>query len=235
MARKFVKKGGKPRRVPMMKKVTTKITMRPRKAKIFRVPTGFPTSRLVRMRYCENYSMTSTLGIMNSYTFRCNSIYDPNQTGVGHECFGRDQWATFYNKYVVLGAKIKIVAQGGGSSNTGSVPVYTGIKRDLDNSIASDYNTLKEQGTASRVFQPAGEAKLVLTSYYSAKKHWGVSSVKDNLDRLGALFTTNPTDQMYFVHFYQTQDRGSTSLPTVFTATIDYIVLCFEPKDLPGS
>lgn len=231
------KKGG--RKVPRVlgKKVVTKYTTLPqRRAKIFRAPIGFPTSRLVRMRYVENYSLNPALpGLMAQYVFRCNSIFDPNETGTGGQPLGHDQWSVFYNKYVVVGSKITVVAQGGGSSGSGSVPVYTGIKRDLDGAIDADYRRLKEQGSMARVWQPLGDAKLKMNSYFSCKKHFGIANVKDGVDRYGALFGANPIDQMRFVHYYQAQDRASSVSPTVFTATIDYLVLCFEVKDLPAS
>lgn len=42
------------------------------------------------------------------YSFRLNSVFDPNVTGVGHQPRGHDQWATLYRRYLVHGCKYKI-------------------------------------------------------------------------------------------------------------------------------
>lgn len=228
--RKTIKRKRAPARMTKYKKPRRAI-----KNKLYKVPTGFPSSKLLRMRYVENYSLGSTLGVMQTYSFRCNSIYDPNFSGVGHSALGHDQFAQFYNKYVVLGAKITISGQGYGNANASSMPVYTGIKRDLDNSVATDYNLLKEQGVYSKLWNPLGDSHLKLNGFYSAKKNFSLTNVRDNVDRVGSLFNDNPQEQMYFVHFLQSQDRATTAFTAFFTASIDYIVLCSEYKDLPMS
>lgn len=47
------------------------------------------------------------------HVFRLNSIYDPDQDGVGHQPAFHDQWADFYSKYRVLGCKYKITFRTG--------------------------------------------------------------------------------------------------------------------------
>lgn len=42
------------------------------------------------------------------YTFRGNSIYDPNYTGTGHYPSGYLNWATFFNRYKVHASKISV-------------------------------------------------------------------------------------------------------------------------------
>jgi len=63
--------------------------------------------QIVKLRYAEDVNISAGIAL-GSYDFRANSIFDPNLTGIGHQPLGHDQWAVFYDHYVVLGARIKV-------------------------------------------------------------------------------------------------------------------------------
>lgn len=59
---------------------------------------------MTSMTYYHSAGLTSQLALTgqgSSYVFKLNSLHDPDATGVGHQPYGRDQWAAFYNKYYV--------------------------------------------------------------------------------------------------------------------------------------
>lgn len=64
------------------------------------------TTKLV---YTDTILLTSTGGVaFNTYTFRANSVYDPDWTGGGHQPTRFDQLAAIYARYEVLKSKIRV-------------------------------------------------------------------------------------------------------------------------------
>lgn len=69
-----------------------------------------------KQRYFERVVLGDAASIPAVYTFRLNSTFDPNETGTGHQPFGRDTMASSYNDYVVIGAtwevQLKNISEG---------------------------------------------------------------------------------------------------------------------------
>ena len=66
---------------------------------------GFPDEFITTIRYVDVYTLTSASnGIAKQY-MRMNSLFDPDQTGTGHQPYYFDQFAALYNRYTVLGSK----------------------------------------------------------------------------------------------------------------------------------
>jgi len=77
-----------------------------------------PLREFVKMKYVSTRMMASTVTpFINSWQFQ-SSVFDPDQTGAGHQPYLHDQWATLFSYYRVWGMKydIKIV-------NTSNTPV----------------------------------------------------------------------------------------------------------------
>lgn len=72
------------------------------------VQTGFPNFMYVKLEYAAKIALQSVGGTPMVHTFRGNSIYDPDYTGVGNQPYYRDQLATLYEKYVVTGSKLAV-------------------------------------------------------------------------------------------------------------------------------
>ena len=67
---------------------------------------GFPDEFITTIRYVDVYTLTSASnGIAKQY-MRMNSLFDPDQTGTGHQPYYFDQFAALYNRYTVLGSKL---------------------------------------------------------------------------------------------------------------------------------
>lgn len=66
-----------------------------------------PERMTVTHRFSQEFDMTdSTTGSTNLY--RLNSLYDPDQTGVGHQPILRDQMTLLYNRYRVTKAVVTV-------------------------------------------------------------------------------------------------------------------------------
>lgn len=196
--------------------------------------TAFPRNRIVKLRYVENVTIDPGAVAFAEFAYRANSIFDPNQTGGGHQPMGHDQWSTFYNRWTVIGAKI--------SANvvcpTASTPSISGI-------TLSDLSTTGHTTVHGLMERPKTSWRLMSTSTavqpkrvsntYSAKKFFNLANIKDNQDRLGAVFGADPSTVAYF-HCFTGSHDGSTNLPVHYwTIKITYIVLLSHPRELAQS
>jgi len=73
----------------------------------FRTAQVFPPHFRTTLTYYEqvNFSLVST---PQTYVFRGNGPYDPNQTGTGNQPVGYDNLSTFYDSVYAIGSKISI-------------------------------------------------------------------------------------------------------------------------------
>lgn len=194
------------------------------------VPSGMQTSRVGNLRYVEQLTLTaqSALGV---YVFRANSLFDPNFTGTGHQPMGRDQWATLYNHYVVLGSKCKVTFCPQSVATTAMCGVYL-----TDTSGApytdSDYFQEARKGTTKLLSGVQGKKETVITKY-SAKKFFNVTNVNDNISRLGSGMESTPSEDAYFMVWIQ--DKTAVAQAVTVIVEIDYIASFSEPKDLIAS
>lgn len=198
--------------------------------------SAFPSNRVVKLKYVETFTIdVPAATAFNEYVFSANSIFDPNVTAAGHQPYGRDQWLLFYKQYVVLGSKISVQ----GIVETSSNSAIYGVKcTDLATTGHTTIAGLMEApGISYRFIQTAvnGNVPRPAVAHFSAKKWFNVSDVKDNKTRIGAAMTASPAEQAYFTVFLGPHD-GTTDIPAYrFVATIQYIVLLSEPKELPQS
>jgi len=196
--------------------------------------SGFPKTKIVNMRYADSYeiSLNSTPGALTSLKWRANSVFDPDFTNVGHQPMGYDQWALFYNHYVVLGSKISIGLTGVAAAADGAVVSNLSLQASGTNAYTTMSEFIEKGLGSTKLLQGfLGNSNTKQLASYSAKKFYNVKDVKDNLDRIGAAFGANATDPA----FYYLSIQGQPSVRLHMIVIIDYIVLMSEPNDLPAS
>lgn len=197
---------------------------------------GFPTRRVVKMRYCDFVTLTLP-AVASAFTearYSANNLNDPQVALGGHQPLSYDQWAVYYNSYAVIGSRIRVQ---GITVSSGTAPAVIGVMlHDSSVTTSPDYQGLVEQGKSKyRFIQVAinGNVPRSMTCSYSMKKWFGITNVKDNLGLYGATFGNAPATDAHFVVWAGcTNAIGQT---VTFQFVIDYLVLLFEPKELPGS
>lgn len=209
---------------------------RQRRLRTIALRPGFPSEKIVRMRYSQHITLNPGLASYDKYTFRANSIFDPDWSGAGHQPLGHDQWQTFYKNYVVIGSKLTAHILQDVSASEGII--FTG-NVDRDTTVSGDYNNVIENGK-SRYILRSGTAnqsptvnKFVLK--YSPKKFWNVTDLKDNQDHIGANFGNNPTDTAFYNLVLYPLSVATDPATYEILVTIDYLVLCSEALDLATS
>lgn len=180
----------------------------------YAIPLTCPDKMRVRLRYNRNVALISgILGAPDEYTFRGNSIFDPDQTGTGSQPLGSDQWAGFYTQYRVMASSIKVSCYPitEGSTSHGVVCVFpttrdpSGITT-RDAAKSQPYNKyVATTGTG------AGPIKTV-SNYMSVGKFFGFD-IRTNDDTSGLLETatgTNPVQEMFWQIVTYAQDRNAS-------------------------
>lgn len=193
------------------------------------VPSGMPTQRVAKLKYCQVNALTSTTGILNEQRFSANNIYDPDITGGGHQPMGHDQWLALFNHYVVLGSKITMkFCDSDNTVTPAHVGLYLSDGKTL--SYSTGYEYIEARKGQYRMMVPNQGKALILRNKFSAKKFFNVKDVKDNTMRLGAAMGASPTEQAYYHIWFQTIDASTNTMR--YIVEIEYIVLFSEPKDL---
>lgn len=186
------------------------------------------------MKYAWYGSITSSSGALSYQSFRANSIFDPDQTGSGHQPSGHDQWAALYNNYVVVKSMMKVTIVPGFSQTVNAVcGTYLSPTTLL---TSSTFEELIEQGkTSSRVVSPStANPPQYCYLYFDAKREFNLKDVKDNVARIGAAMSATPSEESFFKIWSQSSDHSTTSIIGAL-AEITYTVLMSEPAEVPQS
>lgn len=80
-----------------------------------------PSAIVVHLKFSQSAVTASSTGVANEYvikTFNTNSIYDPDQSGIGHQPRFHDQWANMYRKYYVRKCTVTIRMHNTNVTNT---------------------------------------------------------------------------------------------------------------------
>jgi len=231
------KKVTKKRRFP--KKASTTISRAPASsltANSTRFP-GFPPTTRANLRY------VTTVDIANGYTqalykFRANGCADPDFTGDGHRPIGWDNWVTFYNHYVVVGSKLTVTVSAGNANNNSDAVCFFNTLAD-DDVVPSDLSALLEQGKVKYRILPGNmqtQRPVYIKQYYSPKRFFNITDIKDNLTRIGAATSADPAEAAMFVIGKQgVMPSGDYGGSFQMICQIDYIVEFSEPKQLAQS
>lgn len=193
--------------------------------------TGFPMRMTVSLPYEISSRVTS--GVLTGYdtVFKVNSIYDPEETGVGHQPRGFDQWALVYNKYRVGRVDVNLIVRQRGSHGI--------ISRCLVNNEAAQLHTDPNLG------EFPGQVYLGSTSsnvrplqrrfrYYPHKvlgKTWKQYIADENT---AALCTADPSELVYMHTITQQTDQVST-IDYEYEIQLVYRVTFFDHKNLASS
>lgn len=217
MPRKYVKR----KRVYKRKAIV-------RKAKAPRGLTPFPTTRLVKLRYVTNVTLNPAAGAVATHTFAANSLYDPDNTGVGAQPYYFDQLMAMYNKFTVVGSKICITPFG--ATTTGEY-VIAGVYRDTDTTprTANLVETMEAPGTKWIGVGDANQNPRRLSLTYSAKKVHGAKPVAN--PNLAGTASGNPTDLDFFVIFCGSPHSTTNPGDVVFNVVIEFSALLHDRKD----
>lgn len=191
-------------------------------------PLGLPQKIYFKHKYAENLVLQMPSGVPAQYRFSCNSLYDPNSTGTGHQPYYFDEMANLYNQYQVLGSKITVSFSK--LANSPNVPISACIFVEDDTSAPTDIQTNLELGRkVVMIGADLGVQKLENT--WSAKRSFPGPQGRESLCGNNM---SNPTEQMFYYITANSIDGTSTATLYV-TVEIEYFTCWFEKKTVAGS
>lgn len=204
---------------------------------LFSLPvTGFPKSKMVRLRYAEEIPLNATAAGVDYYTFSANGMYDPNITGTGHQPIGFDQNMLFFDHYCVVASRCR--ARFVPTTVSNSVPSYFDVLLTDDAATPASFTSVSHflesnfsKGPSMK--QMGTERNYVgwnpwVTKWFSAKKFFRKSKVVDD-DQLQGSVASNPVEQAFF-QICSASVGGVDSAAVTVLVVIDYWAILKEPK-----
>lgn len=219
--RKTKKTSRRPRRYRNKQRKVLSFTKAP-------IPNRFAT----KLRYVEFTTINpGVAGIAGVHVVKANGMYDPNQTGVGHQPRGFDQLMSMYDHFTVVGARISV--QFSTYANSAYSPLNVGIALKDSNSAYTDANDyLEGRNVVSRMIgatttQSAGGISS-LSKSFSTRKFLGRSKPLSDPELKGST-VTDPAELAYFHIFAAPMDTSDVD-PVTISYRIDYLCVLTEPK-----
>lgn len=181
---------------------------------IIRQPSGISDRLFVKLKYNDNLTFTSTSGGLSLQKYRGNSLFDPDQTGTGHQPYLFDQWATMYTNYLVHGAKIVIRSV---PIEAASVSQYSGtlvVVPTFDSTSYTSVNQMIEQPYSRYTMAGANtkNSNSKIIRYISTRKLLGAPKHHTEGSQLfRAGIGSNPTSPWFYQLAYQSTDLSTTT------------------------
>lgn len=224
--------------MPGKKKIVRRRRKSQKKLSLRRLPVGgFAAKKLVRLRYCQTFSLDPGAGAISVQVFRANSLYDCDLTGVGSQPSNYDRLTALYDRYTVLGARIKVCDVG-----VTSASLNNGLLAILLSESGTDLATAHGAGGVDNVCEqprlmrslknftnPDNSGRNSWSLNFSAKKFFGVKNIA-GVEPYTADVAANPTEQAMFEVGYMSPNDSLDPGTKWFRAEIEYIALMTEPK-----
>lgn len=183
---------------------------------------------VTKLRYCDKISVPVTANILGDYSFRLNSLFDPDLTGTGHQPYGFDQLALFYNRYRVYKVDYTIVQQPN-NANTGTL---TTVASNSSGSFAGFVlSHIQEMSRCNTKIVRIDEPTVLKGSVYLPKLNGDMPIRYKTDDRFQASVNTNPVEELT-LHVCPTM---TNSVTVTFDIRMDFYCEFFDPKYLNQS
>lgn len=192
--------------------------------------SGVPAGIRMNMKYSDRYTFEDTMSNFMEWTWRANSIFDPDETGTGHQPNGFDQMAALYEKYIVLGSSMTIWVADAltGSQAANITPTQVAICRKAT-STPLDMNQTKEQPISRWCLIQFGAPNMLHVPYSQFWRTEGFPGTKNSIS-YAASTAGNPAQVEYYGMI--AERGGQASIDTRVCVVINYDVWFFDRKDL---
>lgn len=203
-----------------------------------RVTTLLKNKTNAHLRYVTSIALDAGAAGITNHVFRANSVFDPDESGVGHQPLMFDEYTVLYEQYRVLSAKIKITPVPVDTGN--HIPCLYGVYRDPDTSLTySDGMAIIEDkrnkggwGFAGFNSYVSPTNQISRTTTFNAKRDMSPNAANNSIPT-----GSNPNTQEFDYYFqvwaasFQGNDPGHVN----FLVQIDYIVEFSDPKHVNQS
>lgn len=185
---------------------------------------------ITKLKYVGLYERSLTDSTLDQYSFRLNSLFDPDLTGTGHQPLGFDQIKLFYTRYRVF--SVDWVLQ---VSNRGDQPVRVAcIPHNATSITYSNMEHVCESPRAQHrhIGYNTGNGTCTMRGHCNLPSINGVtSSVYKSDDAYQAQISSSPTEQIDLSIFLLT----TASINVQYTIQFMFHAEFFDPIALTQS
>jgi hypothetical protein len=193
---------------------------------------GFPDRMLAKLSYCDYRRVNPGVVSYADTVYNLNSVFDPENSGVGHQPRGFDVLAGLYNKYRVHKCRSRIEVRQRAAHG------LAGILLPNNSSTALTTADLPmEQSRSTRIpLTGASQPVTLVDVMYDCAQVLGQTRAQYMANEdTSALVTANPTEGV-FSHVFLWQPDSATVLDCEFVHYLTYEVEFFDRKfDGPSS
>lgn len=204
-------------------KVTTRGTM------VYRGNPGIADRALIKMRYRDNYVLTSnTPSPFTQRAWLLNSIYDPDNTGIGHQPLTYDQWALFYLSYRVYKTDVVIHLA---NQETEAVQIGWTVQPD-DNTLAVTDAAFEQPHTFTKILGGINgqNRAMIKRSVYHPRILGQQSKQYRANENTYSTWYNNPPTKIYGLLFAESIDSSTTPNVSVNVTLIFHLEM-FDRKE----
>jgi len=196
--------------------------------------TKFENKRMLYYEY--GLELKDGAGLIDTWFFGANDVYDPDTTGTGHQVIGFDQAMLFWEQFVVYSAKISI-----SFVSNSNAALRVGVFLNADTVTPSTRGELIENGFNKSVLvfgSDSGAEHTVHRINFTANniKYFGQKGYSNYMSN--SVFTgtaaASPSERNYFGVFAYCM-TGSVNYSVLFDVIISFDVQFWEPRKISQS
>jgi len=172
-----------------------------------------PDETCIKFIYSDYRAIVSSSN-QGEYVYRLNSLFDPDQTGVGGQPDGFDQWKALYGLYRVVAVDVEVQAVGG--SGVGMLAIAPTVSATTQSSAEEVAGLRRSAGAA---FSNQQLAKI--------RRSWHIGELlgKEDVAILSdpndcSVYTASPVEQAYL--HVATETSGASDSTYVWTKITYY-------------
>ena len=210
-----------------------------RKAPLYKeVTVGMPAKKLVKLRYVDHVSLAGPSSNIAVHYYSANGMYDPNNTGTGHQPSNFDFWTGAYDNFTVLGSKCQVYPVHTTTSNVTPGVLIATLSQDgsaISTAHASGgIDNILEQPRLRKSMRNIGMANITpmkpLVLKFSAKKFFGTNKLVGVGKYTGKMGSADPSEEAFFEIAIVSPDDANNPGSFKVRVVIDYIAMLTEPK-----
>lgn len=200
---------------------------------------GMPRTKLARLRYATQFAINPNSLQFDHYSFKLNSLYDPDNSGSGHQPYGFDNLMAYYTRFSVVSCKVTLNSVN--NSTTISFPGYYAAVFNTSADPTLTYlniDAFLEDPKASPIRQTNFQYNSMPNEPSTVVKYWKQKSwFGPNMVANPNLQGTTGGDPSSLVYCAVVGAPIAINDPAQmnFMITLDYIALFTDPKLLTQS
>lgn len=191
-----------------------------------------PNKYKCTLKYFDQANVSGTIG--GSQVCNINSLFDPDNTGGGHQPAGFDQLAAFYYYYRVIACTVHASVT---ASDSNSRPIAMTILGTDDATAPASFVQAAEQPGASPVYYQAYTAEQKVLSYRFDMAALNGQTMAEFLgdDTTKAAVTASPSDLMFAKIVVAYADATASAFTCVINWTLEFECQFEDPRIVPLS